>query len=228
MMERLSLASFLANGHPYHLFVYENVKHVPAGAIIEDANAVLPASMIFKYKDVDSYAGFSNYFRYKLLLERGGWWVDTDMVCLRPFDFVDDDYVFASEITDWGAEVITSGVIKARPGSPLMKFAWETCLSKDPQEIRWGETGPRLMQEAVAKFHLEHFRKPYTSFCPVIHPRWRSVLEANTDALPGDAYAVHLWNELWRRAGQDKNGVYPASSLYEQLKRRYQLRAESW
>ena len=135
MMERLSLASFLANGHPYHLFVYDNVKHVPAGAIIEDANAVLPASMIFKYKDVDSYAGFSNYFRYKLLLERGGWWVDTDMVCLRPFDFVDDNYVFASEITDLGAEVITSGVIKAPPGGPLIKFAWETCLSKDPREI---------------------------------------------------------------------------------------------
>ena len=82
------------------------------------------------------------------------------MVCFRPFDF-EDDYVFASEITNWAAEVTTSGVIKAPPGSPLMEFAWETCLSKDPQEIQWGETGPRLMQEAVAKFHLVHFRKPY-------------------------------------------------------------------
>ncbi len=225
VMERLSLTSFLANGHPYHLFVYDDVKHVPSGAIVEDANAVLPASMIFKYRDVDSYAGFANYFRYKLLLERGGWWVDTDTVCLWPFDF-EEDYVFASEITDWGAEVITSGVIKAPAGSPLMEFAWETCLSKDPQKIQWGETGPRLMQKAVAKFHLEHFRKPYTTFCPVTHPRWRSVLEANTDALPDEAYAVHLWNELWRRAGEDKNGIYPTSSLYEQLKRRYQLRAE--
>ncbi len=42
-MERLSLASFLANGHPYHLYVYDNVKHIPAGAIVEDANAFLPA-----------------------------------------------------------------------------------------------------------------------------------------------------------------------------------------
>ncbi len=107
-----------------------------------------------------------------------------------------------------------------------MEFTLKTCLSKDPREIQWGETGPRLMQEAVAKFHLEHFRKPYPTFCPVIHPRWRSVLEADTDALPDDAYAVHLWNELWRRAGQDKNRIYPPSSLYEQLKRRYQLQAE--
>ena len=35
-MERLSLASFLANGHPYHLFVYNDVKHIPAGVIVEE------------------------------------------------------------------------------------------------------------------------------------------------------------------------------------------------
>jgi mannosyltransferase OCH1-like enzyme len=222
-MEYLSLASFLANGHPYHLYVYDDVKHIPAGTIVEDANAVLPASMIFKYRDFDSYAGFSNYFRYKLLLERGGWWVDTDVVCLRPFDF-EDDYVFASQISSCGAEEIANAVIKAPPGSPLMEFAWKTCLSKDPQEIQWGETGPFLMREAVAKFQLEHFRKPYVTFCPVSFQRWRSVLEADTGAaLPGDAYALHLWNEMWRRAGQSKNGVYATSSLYEQLKHRYEL-----
>ena len=220
-MERLSIASFLANGHSYRLYVYGHVKHVPAGAILEDANAILPASMIFKYKDADSYAGFSNYFRYKLLLERGGWWVDTDVVCLRTFEF-EDNYVFGSELNKSGAEVTTSSVIKAPVGTGLMKFAWETCLSKDPQKIKWGETGPRLMQDAVLRFHLENFRKPYITFCPITHPRWRSILEPDTKpALASDAYAVHLWNELWRRAGQDKNAPYPPSSLYEQLKQRY-------
>jgi len=220
-MERLSIASFLANGHSYHLYVYGYVKDVPAGASLEDANAILPASTIFKYKDADSYAGFSNYFRYKLLLERGGWWVDTDVVCLRRFEF-EGDYVFASEVNKSGAEVITSSVIKAPAGTELMKFAWQTCLSKDPQKIKWGETGPRLMQDAVSRFHLDSFRKPYTTFCPITHPRWRSILEPDTiPALPGDTYAVHLWNELWRRARQDKNAAYPPSCLYEQLKQRY-------
>jgi hypothetical protein len=226
-MEHLSIASFLANDHSYHLYVYDDVKHVPAGAILEDAEAIVPASMIFKYKDADSYAGFSNYFRYKLLLDRGEWWVDTDVVCLRPFDF-EEAYVFASEVTSSGAELTTSAVIKAPAGSRLMRFAWESCLSKEPHKIEWGETGPRLMQQAVARFQLERFRKPYTTFCPVTHPRWRSMLEADAGPmLPGDAYAVHLWNELWRRAGQDKNGLYPASSLYERLKRRYQILGDS-
>ena len=46
--------------------------------------------------DSGSLAAFSNLFRYKLLLERGGWWVDTDVICLRPFR-VRDELVIASE-----------------------------------------------------------------------------------------------------------------------------------
>jgi hypothetical protein len=227
VMERLSIASFLANGYSYHLYIYDDVKHVPSGATLEEAEGVVPASMIFKYRDADSYAGFSNYFRYKLLLDRGGWWVDADVICLRPFNF-DEPYVFASEITMLGTEVITNSVIKAPAGSELMNFTWQVCLSKNPQKIKWGETGPRLMQQAVAMFQLERFRKAYTTFCPVIHPRWRSVLEADASAVPPDeAHAVHLWNELWRRARQDKNARYPASSLYEQLKQRYHIGQES-
>jgi hypothetical protein len=221
VMERLSITSFLANGHPYHLYVYEDVKHIPAGTIVKDANQILPAAMIFKYRDFDSHAGFANYFRYKLLLEKGGWWADTDVVCLKPFAF-DDEYVFASEISDSGAEAVASCVIKAPRGSDVMRFAWETCLSKNPQDLRWGETGPGLMQEAVSKFQLDRYRKSYRTFCPVIHLEWRAILEPETEARAGDdTVAIHLWNELWRRAGQDKNGQYLESSLYEQLKNKY-------
>jgi mannosyltransferase OCH1-like enzyme len=37
--------------------------------------------MIFHYTDCGSYAGFADHFRYKLLLEKGGWWPDLDMPC---------------------------------------------------------------------------------------------------------------------------------------------------
>jgi mannosyltransferase OCH1-like enzyme len=98
-MEEMSIASFLMNGHEYHLYVYQDVENVPTGTVVKDASEVLPSSMIFQYRDFNSYAGFSNFFRYKLLLERGGWWVDTDMICLQPFDFT-DEYVFSSEISE--------------------------------------------------------------------------------------------------------------------------------
>ena len=98
VMEQLSIASFLQNGHEYHLYVYDEPKNIPAGTLVKDATEILRASSIFQYKQCPSYAGFSNFFRYKLLLERGGWWVDTDTVCLKPFDFP-EQYVFSSEIS---------------------------------------------------------------------------------------------------------------------------------
>src|SRR3954454_16532370 len=96
VVERLSIASFLHHGHNYHLFTYGPVEGLPAGAVLEDARSILPESMIFQYREHASYAGFLDLFRYKVLLERGGWWVDTDPVCLRPFDF-DEPYVFGSQ-----------------------------------------------------------------------------------------------------------------------------------
>src|ERR1044072_2497854 len=99
VMEQMSIASFLMNGHEYHLYTYEDVKHLPAGTVVKDGREILPSSMIFQYRDFKSYSGFSNFFRYKLLLERGGWWGDTDMICLQPFDFR-SEYVFSSEMSD--------------------------------------------------------------------------------------------------------------------------------
>jgi len=87
VMEQLSISSFLLNQHEYHLYVYDEPKNVPLGAVVRDANEILPASRIFQYKHFPTYAGFANFFRYKLLLERGGWWADTDTICLKPFDF---------------------------------------------------------------------------------------------------------------------------------------------
>ena len=219
-MEQLSITSFLGNGHEYHLYVYDEVKNVPARTVIKDANEILPASRVFQYKHQASYAGFANFFRYKLLLERGGWWIDTDVICLKAFDFV-DEYVFAREI-DKDREVITSGIIKAPAGSSVMAYAWQACEKKDPRQLKWGETGPRLMTEAVRRFSLERYKKPYWFFCPVGYREWRSVLEPDAQGLlHEDTYAIHLWNEMWRRAGQDKSGTYNPNCLYERLKTRY-------
>jgi mannosyltransferase OCH1-like enzyme len=221
VMEQLSISSFLLNGHDYHLYVYDDVKNVPLGAVVMDANEILPSSRIFQYKRTPSYAGFSNYFRYKLLLERGGWWVDTDTICLKLFDF-SDEYVFSSEINYKGCEVVNSGVIKAPAGSNVMAYAWAICQTKNPARLIWGETGPRLMAKAVKKFALERYRKTHQAFCPVDYEEWRKVLQPGFEVLFDDrTYAIHLWNEMWRAAGQDKNAQYPQTCLYEKLKRNY-------
>lgn len=221
VMEQLSISSFLLNEHDYHLYVYDDVKHIPAGTVVMDANEILPSSSIFQYKSRPSYAGFSNFFRYKLLLERGGWWADSDTICLKPFDFP-DEYVFSAEINHRGRDVVNSSLIKAPAGSDVMQYAWQCCQAKNPARLIWGETGPRLMAKVVKKFRLERYKTTYLTFCPVDYEEWQKLLQPGLDLLFDErTYAVHLWNEMWRLAGQDKNAQYHPGCLYEKLKRNY-------
>jgi mannosyltransferase OCH1-like enzyme len=220
VMEQLSIASFLLNRHEYHLYIYDEPKNVPQATVLKDANEILPSSSIFQYQHSPSYAGFANFFRYKLILERGGWWADTDIVCLKPFDFP-EQYVFSSEISQ-GLEVVTSGVFKGPAQSEVMAYAWGVCQTKEPIRLVWGETGPRLMAEAVKRCALEKYTKPSHVFCPLGFFEWHKVLEPDGEiVLDQSTYAIHLWNERWRSAGQDKNAKYPEDCLYEKLKRRY-------
>ena len=77
-LQKLSIASFLNHGHEYHLHCYQKIGNLPSGVVVKDASETLPASAIFYYQNGPgrgSVAAFANLFRYKLLLEKGGWWV---------------------------------------------------------------------------------------------------------------------------------------------------------
>ncbi len=223
-MERLCIESFLQNGHPFHLYVYEDVAGVPDGTEVRDGNQILPASRIFQYYEHASYAGFANFFRYKLLLERGGWYTDTDVVCLRPFDF-ESDYVFSAQGI-CTPRMVNCGVIKAPPGSDIMALAWNACESMDTSTLRWGVSGPALMHRLVEECALERFVQPPEVFSPIDYPEWERAIEPTAAADPS-GNGVHLWNEMWRRGGRDKDAVYPADCLYEKLKRRYGISGSS-
>ena len=222
-MEQLSLASFVKNGHEVHLYTYSDVENVPEGVAIKDGNEILPESMIFMYKDHKSYSAFSNYFRYKMLYDKGGYWVDTDMVCLKKFDF-NTPFVFSSEEVlplDEGNTHINAGVIKAPKGSPVTKHAYDTCMSKEKDKLVWGEIGPRLVKSTVEKFNLHQFVKDYKTFCAIPGCRWALLIEPNRWEPDENAYAIHLWNEMWRRSGANKDEAYHQNSLYEKLKKKY-------
>jgi hypothetical protein len=217
-MEQLSIASFLAHGHDYHLYSYGEVGNAPRGAVLKSAEVILPKAAIFQYKKHPSYAGFSNFFRYQLLLRKGGWWADTDVVCLKPFAF-DEPYVFASERIQ-GGEVAASAVIKAPAGSEIMAFNWHLCLAcPDPSGAAWGQFGPKLMARAIAKFGLGAYLQPADVFCPLAYDEWEALLSPGGLDFGEQTHAVHLWNEMWRRDGRDKMAAHDPTCLYERLKR---------
>lgn len=224
-LERVALRSFLAHGHQVDLYAYSEIAGVPAGVTVKDAAEILPPSMIFKYRDHDSYSGFSNYFRYKLLLERGGWWVDADVVCLRPFDFA-DEHVFATEPRPSPPEASPRGmvscVLKAPAGSPAMAYAWEACRAKDPARLVWNETGSWLMKRCVEMLGMQAFVQPPEVFCPLAPWLWRRCLEPGAElGITERSHSFHAWNEMWRREGGDKEAEPAAGSYYHQLRSTY-------
>ena len=83
--EHLCLTSFIDRGHAFDLYTFDANLAVPAGVQLRDAATILDQSEYFVYENGPgrgSPSAFANLFRYKLLQDKGGWWVDTDVICL--------------------------------------------------------------------------------------------------------------------------------------------------
>ncbi len=251
-MERLCIHSFCANGHDFRLWVYNDIANVPQptnGGKMElcDANEILPASKIFKINN--SLASFADYFRWKLLVEKGGWWVDMDMVCLRSFDF-SEDVVYAWE----NDNNININVLKFPAGHYLPTMMLNECMNPNcimPYDTRkrirrkiirrllvfrkthdfkfnWGEIGGvTAFSLATKHLGLTDSAKSANYFSPI---QWACVSNMITDELHNmemlnpilkNAYGIHWYNEIWRTHKYDKEGTFSEHSPYEVLKQRY-------
>ncbi|MBL0171623.1 MAG: hypothetical protein IPP90_12990 [Gemmatimonadaceae bacterium] len=170
-----------------------------------------------------SVSGFSNFFRYRLLHDRGGWWVDTDVVCLRHFEFP-DECVLGTERVDPMLDrlIVSSAVIKQPIGSALVKWAWSVCHKANVETLAWGDVGPRLLQQGVDALGLHTQLRPHTFFSPVAHYDWASFVDVVPPAPFGsEVFAVHLFHQMWRHNNVDLDQRFPESCLYEQLKQRF-------
>jgi len=191
-----------------------------------DGNKIIPKKFIFKYNEksnknsTKSVSAFSNIFRYKLLYDRGGYWVDMDMVCLKPFDF-DTPYVFSSELNKFTNDVeINAGVIKAEKGNSFCKYAFHMCSKKNLSKLVWGEIGPKLVKESVERYNLQEYVQDYKTFCPLYYTELDLIItKCRTNLI--NSYAIHLWNDCWKRNKYNKNGNFDKLSIYEKLKQKY-------
>lgn len=240
--EQLSIASFLYHGHEFHLYVYNELKNVPEGTILKNANSIIPEADIFQYNG-GSYAGFADWFRWKLLFEEGNFWVDTDVVCLKPFDF-DTPVVFGLE----GKDMVCPAVLGFPKNHEMCSFLESNCrnpnkilpydsskikkrkikrriLGKGMESIKWGEAGgPEGFTKTLIHFKMLELAKPFTYFFPVSSQNWDSIYDAtfvNDKTLFSDTYAIHLWNEMSRIDNFDKNARRVKGSLIEQLRDKY-------
>jgi hypothetical protein len=226
-MEQLSISSFLYHGHQFHLYTYQNVDGIPEGTIIKNAEKIIPRSKVFRDSDRETFAGFSNFFRYSLLHKLGGFWVDLDVVCIKKFDFR-SHIILASEQDLDGTKIITSCVLKTPPDDSLMSSACELCANIDTKKYHFGQAGPYMLGQLVRESNYEKFAHPIYTFCPVPYFDWWKIVsdkpiihEETKKMISHKVYAIHLWNEMWRLNNIDKNQNFHPECLYETLKSSY-------
>jgi mannosyltransferase OCH1-like enzyme len=223
LMERLSIQSYLYHKVPYHLYLYRDVKNIPAGTIVHDAHELVPESCIRHFKHPQQFA---DYFRYVMLFEKGGWHVDLDSVCLKPFDQC-TPYVFVQDnIPEY---FLAGSFMKAPKGSQAMQFCADKIRAMTLEErigAGYLDVGPRLVHRMVTEFKLERYIAPKVAFDPVPWNKITQIVDPNIKWDLSEAYAVHLRNSMWDD-GPNANGVldsekqYSKGCLYEQLKEKY-------
>jgi hypothetical protein len=243
-VEQLSITSFRENGHAVDLYVYDDPGALPQGVQVRDAAEILPRSAVFLHRRTGSLGLFADWFRYRLLFERGGIWADTDVVCLRPFEY-DNTEIFAWQ----DQRYINNAVLGLPAGHPLAKWLAQAC--EDPNRILpydrpymrlrkwrrrrlqgnhredtgWGESGPKGLTQAAHYFGYAEHALPSWHFYPVPPEEHDVLFRGPNGSKPFElngSRAVHLWNNMLQMdPGFDKNARFPEDSPFEQLWRRY-------
>jgi hypothetical protein len=192
-LETICMQSFVDHKHTLRVFTYANIE-LPPGIVIEDAGQILPFSRFFTFEG--SSSAFSNIFRYKVLLEQGGWWVDTDVLCLKD-ELPACEYYWAEEHPGQ----INGAILKFPVRDPMCSQLFHLSEQESNELTHWGQLGPELLTKALSdNIGVKHWGsttdailsigwKPTLVGCPSFDTRWRR--EAKTQRPSLVAFHVH-------------------------------------
>lgn len=160
-LELLTINSFLKKGAEFHLWHYEDITTpLPKGCILRNGEELIPKNEIFLYPKKmylgfggESYVGFSEIFRYKVLYEYGGWWSDMDVTCLKPLEEIEDDYFFRFH----GVLSIVGNIMKVPPKSELMKVCLERSRKVVNSECQDWHLAIRILCYEVERLGLDKY-----------------------------------------------------------------------
>lgn len=215
-LELLTLHSFVDHGHEFHLWLYEPVDSVlPESVKVRDANEIIPADKIFRKKNNDPKfqigkgsigSPFSDLFRYKLLYEKGGWWVDMDVTCLKPFNF-DKPYFFR------GHPLLSmiGNVIKVPARSELMKRVFQQVNDECNEDTLEWLLPNKILNKHIADLDLSGYINNNLS----AKDWWEEVevfIKTNK-RFPQSWLFIHWMNEEWRSRKIDKEILFSETAI---------------
>ena len=207
-IEYACIASFIARGHYYVLYCYDPVA-VPPGVVIADASKILGADIRDGFFEVapGRVSQFSNGFRYQLLYQQGGWWVDTDVACLSA-EVPPAEIVFGFE----DETLVGSAILRFPKQHPLLHDAFRYWRANQNVE-KWGYTGPQAMTRFVVEHGLRLRALPAETLYPInwreaaclLDPKARLQVQERVAGKP----FLHVWQSALTFNGIPRHTVPP-------------------
>jgi glycosyltransferase involved in cell wall biosynthesis len=198
-------ASMRAAGHPVRMWSYSPHKldflrvH---GVEVLAADDVVPRAVFDQVMAGSEIRYFSDIFRYAVLYEHGGLWMDSDVILLRPFPFRGDYFLNLQWRGGHKGHFVCGNVMYAKPYSHHFRTLYEASIERvlDVQKWEFGAVGPKLLSDYVASDMGAELRAGL--FSPMFFnsidwtetDRFDKPLSELGDYLNDDrVFGVHLW-----------------------------------
>lgn len=244
LIEQASIKSFLHHGYDYTLYVYEKVKNIPDGVIVEDARSIFETDKIIRHKKTGSPAIHADLFRYLLLAKTNNTWVDLDVVAVRKFR-LNSEWIFGLEIDTEEYKEANIAVLRLPKSSKTLQSLLTINIDTKaiPVEMRgfrrlkyqirslgrgmtidkwpWGSTGPRALTYYLNKHNELHYALKQSTFYAIeLHEAENFLIPHKIDLFnaPDEVWAYHLWGKQLRQILNDKyNNQIPRHSFLDQV-----------
>jgi hypothetical protein len=220
-LEKVCLKSAIKQGHIVILYTYYDVSGVPKGVEVRDGREIMSETYLMKHKKSNSWSLCSNIFRYFLMEQQRGVWIDTDVYFVRPLKTNAGNYVFG-----WQKDALLNGAVLQLPAdSPLLNAlidfvhtpgiipAWLPWRKKLRYQIRpwlglrplhlselpWGVIGPRALTHFTKELGVTEYAMPQDVFYPLPPKQAKLLFEPDADIesyITERTVAIHFWNEI--------------------------------
>lgn len=200
-VEELCLSSFVNAGLRVQLYTYDAQMLAPRGVELCDARDILSEELVFENANrPGTFAGFSNIFRYRLLQIRETTWLDSDVLAGRN-PLPGGSYLFGRE----SRRYINGAILRAPADSKFLQEMFDYSMSIDPNTIKWGQLGPKLVTQTAENLALAGLAQPRPTLYPVSYRQvWRlfdpQQVGWSTRQVEASS-TIHLWNEVMRGHG---------------------------
>jgi hypothetical protein len=236
--ELSNFLSFKNFGFSVNIWSYE-VLDLPQGLNLKKAETILDEdklNMFTQNFQKSNMSSFSNLFRYELLLKEGGWWFDSDCICLKHVDeFMKLSYNQKFVLGLENENLIGSSVMYINDQNITNLLLDETYkrIAKNEYKFYWGEIGPYLITDVFLKNDLFQYtfdRKLFFQIEPDnFHNLFLPSYKDSINTSLRESFVCHTWNEMFRKYNISKSKLPPKKSyIYEHINKYLEINTKSY